>query len=118
MEGTTGPLHPKTIIIKSKRRNRHRKSDEMERQRNIFQMKEQDQTTARDQNKVDVSNMPDREFKVMIIKIVSRLEKKVENISETLSTQIKKEPIKIKNTISAIKNTLNGTNSRLDKVEE
>ena len=31
-----------------------------------------------------ISNMPDKEFKVMIIKILSELEKRVEDISETL----------------------------------
>ena len=34
-------------------------------------MKEQDKTTARDLNKTDVSNMTDREFKVMITKILN-----------------------------------------------
>ena len=34
--------------------------------------------------------MPDREFKVMIIKILTELEKRVENISETLNKEIKK----------------------------
>ena len=30
--------------------------------RNISQMEEQNQTTARDQSKIDTSNMPDREL--------------------------------------------------------
>ena len=41
-------------------------------------MKEKDQTTARDQSKIDISNMPNREFKVMIIRILTGLEKRVE----------------------------------------
>ena len=51
-------------------RNRHRQLDKMWRQKNMPQMIEQDQTTARDLSKMDVSNMPDGEFKVMIIKIL------------------------------------------------
>ena len=39
-------------------------------------MKEQEQNTARD--KSETSNMPDRDFKVMIIKILIGLEKRVE----------------------------------------
>ena len=35
--------------------------------------------------------MPDREFKVMIIKIFTGFEKRVENISETLYMEIKKK---------------------------
>lgn len=34
--------------------------------------------------------MPDREFIVMIIKIFTRREKRVEDIKETLNTEIKK----------------------------
>ena len=32
-------------------------------------MKEQEQTTERDLSETDINNMPDREFKVMIINI-------------------------------------------------
>ena len=38
-------------------------------------MKEQDKITARETNEMDISNMPDREFKVMVIKILTGLEK-------------------------------------------
>ena len=38
--------------------------------------------------------MPDREFKVMIIKILARLEKRVEDITKTLNKEI--EPIRDK----------------------
>ena len=39
---------------------------------------------ARDLGKADVSNMLDGEFKAMIIRILTGLEKGVENISETI----------------------------------
>ena len=38
-------------------------------------MKEQDKATARDLTETDISNMPDREFKTMIIEILTGLEK-------------------------------------------
>ena len=47
-------------------------------------MKEQDKITARDLSEMDISNMADREFKVMVIKTLTGLKKRVENISETL----------------------------------
>ena len=37
----------------------------------MSQMKEQDQTIARDISKMDRSNMPDREFKVMTVKMLT-----------------------------------------------
>ena len=45
------------------------------RQRNLFQMKEQSKATARDLSEAHISNMPDREFKVIIIRMLTGLEK-------------------------------------------
>ena len=55
----------------------------------MSQMKEQDKITARDLCEMDVSNMADREFKVMVIKILTGLKNRVENISETLKERRK-----------------------------
>lgn len=49
-------------------------------------MKEQDKATA-DLSEIDIINMPDREFKIMITKILTRLEKRVD-IGETLKNAI------------------------------
>ena len=40
-------------------------------------MKEQDKATARDLSETDVSNMPQREFKATIIRILIGLEKRI-----------------------------------------
>ena len=50
-------------------------------------MKEQDKATARDLNETDISNMPDGEFEAMIIRILTGLEKRNEDMSETLITE-------------------------------
>ena len=47
-------------------------------------MKEHYKATARDISETYTNNMPDRKFNVMIIKILTGLEKRVEDISETL----------------------------------
>ena len=57
----------------------------MKRQRNPSQMKEQDKATARDLNETAISNVPDRVLKAMIIRILAGLEKRVEDMSETLT---------------------------------
>lgn len=44
----------------------------------MFQMKEQDRITAREPNEMELSNMPDKELKVMAIKILKGLEKSEE----------------------------------------
>ena len=48
-------------------------------------MKEQNKATAGDPSKTDISNMPDEEFKVMIIRISTGLEKRVEDSHEILT---------------------------------
>ena len=61
--------------------------------------------------------MTEREFKVMVIKILTELEKRVRTISETLNEEIKKQS-EMKSTISEIKNTLDGINGRLEEAKE
>jgi len=46
-------------------------------------MKEWDKITAKELNEMEISNMPYREFSVMVIKIFTRLEKRMEDLSET-----------------------------------
>jgi len=68
----------------------HKDLEKMRRQRNLSQMKEQDKVMAGDLSETDVSNMPDGEFKAMIIRILSRLEKRMVDISETLNREIRR----------------------------
>ena len=49
-------------------------------------MTEQDNVTARDLSKTDKSNMPDREFKGMLIKILAGLEKMWKASSDMINT--------------------------------
>ena len=70
-------------------------------------MKEMDKITARYQSETYISNMSDREFKVMIIKALAGFEKTVEDISETLTKEteaIEKSQSEMKNTIDEITN--------------
>ena len=48
---------------------------QMKRQRKMSQMKEQDKITARELKEMEVSNMPEEEFKVMVIKILTGFDK-------------------------------------------
>ena len=52
-------------------------------------MKEQDKATARDICETDISNMADGEFKATIIRLLTGPEKRLEDINENLTTEIK-----------------------------
>lgn len=59
-------------------------------------MKEQDKAMARDLSGTNPTNMPDREFKAMIIKILTEPEKTVEEISKTFTTELRNNIVEIK----------------------
>ena len=61
----------------------------MTRWRNSPQKKEQEEMMARDFIKVGVSKMSELEFKTVIIRILSGLEKGIEDTRESLSSEIK-----------------------------
>ena len=95
--------------------------NKMQRLKNSSQQKEQEKAMARDLIKTDVSNMPDPELKATIIRIFIGLERRVENIRETLITEIKElkeNPLKMKNTVTEFENSFDAMNTRLEKTEE
>ena len=84
--------------------------------RNTSQIKKQDKTRARDISKTDISNIPDREFKVMVIKILTGLEKRVKDMSENLNRGIRNNIAEIQRT-NIIRNMHDGLHSRLKEAE-
>ena len=54
----------------------HRKTDKMKRQRTLYHMKEQDKTAEKQLNEVEIGNLPEKEFRIMIVKMIQDLGKK------------------------------------------
>jgi len=80
---------------------KNRQNEETEK----FIPNEQDKATTRDLGKTVISNMPNREFKAMIIRILTRLEKRVEDMSEAIKTGITINIVEMKSTINEMRNT-------------
>ena len=59
----------------------------MRRQKNTSQTTEQHKITARELNGTEISNTPDKEFKVMVKKILTGCEKRVEDLGKSLNKQ-------------------------------
>ena len=51
----------------------------MERQRNITQMKEQTRNTEVQLNEEEIGKLPEKEFRIMIVKMIKDLENKEKN---------------------------------------
>ena len=67
---------PQTSSIQ-KGHPKHSNINKMERQRNIQQVKEHDKSPP-NQNKEEIGSLPEKEFKIMIVKMSPNLENKIE----------------------------------------
>lgn len=65
-----------------------------------------------------INSMHDREFKVMIKKILAGLEKRIECYSEIINAQVRNNIAEIKGSVNQIRDRLDGMKSRLEEAEE
>ena len=111
----------------------HRKIDKMKRQRATYQMKEQDKTPEKQLNEVEIGNLPEKEFRIMIVKMIQdlgiRMEAKIEKMQEMFNKdleelknkhleKLRNKQTEMNNTITEMKTTLEGFNSRITEAEE
>ncbi|KAJ8795343.1 hypothetical protein J1605_018358 [Eschrichtius robustus] len=75
----------------------HRKVDKMKRQRTMPQMKEQDKTTEKQLNKVEIGTLPEKEFRIMIMKMIQDLGKRMEAKIEKMQEMFNKDLEELKN---------------------
>ena len=93
----------------------------MKRQRNTTQMKEQTRDTEVQINEEEIGKLPEREFRIMMVKMIKNLENKMEKMQESINKhlkELKNKHTETKDTITEIKNTLEGINSRISEAEE
>ena len=50
----------------------------MKRQRAMYQMKEQDKTQEKQLNEMEIGNLPEKEFRIMTVKMIQDLRKRME----------------------------------------
>ena len=83
-------------------------------------MKEQTWNTEVQINE-EIGKFPEKEFRIMIVKMIKNLEKKMDKMQESINKDIeelKNKHTEKNNTITEIKNTLEGINSRISEAEE
>ena len=93
----------------------------MKKQRNTTQMKEQTRNTEVQINEEEIGKLPEKEFRIMIVKMIKNLENKMEKMQKSISKdleELKNKHTETNNTITEIKNTLEGINSRISEAEE
>ena len=85
------------------------------------QMKEQGKNPRDQTNEAEIGSLPEKEFRVMIVKMIQNLGNKMEKIQETFNKdleELKSKQTMMNNTINEIKNTLEGIHSRITEAEE
>ena len=79
----------------------------MKRQRNTTQMKEQTRNTEVQINEEEIGKIPEKEIKIMIVKIIKNFENRMEKIQESINKdleELKNKHTEKNNTITEIKN--------------
>ena len=60
----------------------------MKRQRNMVQMKEQTRNTEVQINEEEIGKLPEKEFRIMIVKMIKNLENKMEKMQESINKDL------------------------------
>ena len=84
-------------------------------------MKEQTRNTEAQINEEEIGKLPEKEFRIMIIKMIKNLENKMEKMQKSINKDLEKlknKHTEANNTITEIKNTVEGIISRIGEAEE
>ena len=88
-------------------------------------MKEQGKNLKDQINEDEIGNLPEKEFRVMMAKMIQdlgiRMEAKIEKMQEMINKdleELKNKQTEMTNTITEMKTTLEGINSRITEAEE
>ena len=93
----------------------------MKKQRNTTQMKEQTRNTEVQIKEKEIGKLSEKEFRIMIVKMIKNLENNMEKMQESINKdleEVKNKDAETNNTITEIKNTLEGINSKISEAEE
>ena len=93
----------------------------MRRQRNTQQMKEQGKNPPDQTNEEEVGSLPEKEFTVMIVKMIQNLGNRMEKIQEMFNKDLEELQSKqtmMNNTINEIKNCLEGIKRKITEAKE
>ena len=77
-------------------------------------MKEQDKSPEKQLNEVEIGNLPEKEFRIIIVKMIQDLIERMEKMQNTFSKDLEQ----LKNKQIEMNDTLEGINSRITEAEE
>ena len=84
-------------------------------------MKGQTRDTEVQVNEEEIGKLPEKEFRIMVVKMIKNFENKMEKMKESIKKdleELKNKHAETNSTITEIKTTLEGINSRISEAEE
>ena len=89
----------------------------MTRQRNIHQVKEYDKSPPNQTKEKEIESLPEKEFRIMIVKIIQNLENKMELQINSLETRIEKMQEKFNKDLEEIKKSQSIMNNAITETK-
>ena len=89
----------------------------MKRQRNNQQIKEQDKCPPNQTKEEEIENLPDKEFQIMIVKMIQNLESKMELQINSLEKRIKKMQERFNKDLEEVKQSQYIVNNAINEIK-
>jgi len=90
----------------------------MKRQRNTQQVKEQDKLPPNQTKEEEIGNLPDKEFQIMVVKMIQNLEIKMESQINSLETRIEKLQERFNKNLEEMKNSQYLMNNAINEIKK
>ena len=90
----------------------------MKRQRNTQQVKEQGKCPQNQTKEEEMGNLPDKEFRIMIVKMIQNLEIKMESQINSLETRIEKMKERFSKDLEEIKKSQYIMNNAINDIKK
>ena len=90
----------------------------MKKQKVVFWMKRQDKNSEKQLNEVEISNLPGKGFRIMIVKMIQDLGKTVEKMEEMFYYGPRRTNKQINNTLEGISNRIAETEEWINDLED
>ena len=87
-------------------------------QKVMSQMKGQDKISEKQLNEVEIGNLPEKEFIIMIMKMIQDLRKRMKAETEKMQEMLTKDLEELKNKQTEMNSTLQGIHSRITEAKE
>ena len=88
----------------------------MKKHKVMSQMKGQDKIPEKQLNEVEIGNLPEKEFRIMIVKMIQHFQKRMEAKIGKMQEMFTKD-LELKNKQTEMNNTQEGTHSRITEAE-